>query len=104
MRRIDGSSGIDVHANVGQQGFNAWRRKDDLRLAGSEADVAAAEVPLLEPEHPRVEGARGLEVRRLVVGHDASDSHTGGVSQKAQPVRRNSSLNSARKSAPAPPP
>src|SRR3954471_8525348 len=81
MRRIDGCPRIDVHAHVGQPWLNPWRREEHLRLAGPEADVAAAEVPLLEPEHPRIEGARGLEVRRLVVGHDASDSHTDGVSQ-----------------------
>ena len=51
------------------------RREQNLRLAGPEADVAAAELPLLEPEHPRVEGARGFEIGGLVVGHDASDSH-----------------------------
>jgi hypothetical protein len=63
MRRIDGCRRIDVHAHVGQHGLHTGRREEDLRLAGSEADVAAAEVPLLEPEHARIEGARGLEVR-----------------------------------------
>jgi hypothetical protein len=38
------------------------RRKEDLRLSRSEADVTAAEVALLEPEHPRIERARGFEV------------------------------------------
>jgi hypothetical protein len=37
MRRIDGSPRIDVHAHVGQHGLHAWRREDDLRLAGSKA-------------------------------------------------------------------
>ena len=63
MRRIHGSPRIDVHAHVGQDWLHAWRREDDLRLAGSEADVTSAEVPLLEPEHPRIERARGFEVR-----------------------------------------
>jgi hypothetical protein len=40
MRRIDGCSRIDVHANGREQGFYAWRRKDDLRLAGSSSSFA----------------------------------------------------------------
>ena len=63
VRRIDGFARIDVHAHVGQHGLHARRREDDLRLAGTETDVTAAEAAFLEPEHPCVEGARGLEVR-----------------------------------------
>ena len=75
MRRIDGSPRTDVHTHVGQHGLYARWRENDLRLPGSEADVAAAEGALLQTQHSCVEGARGLEVRRLVVGHDASNGH-----------------------------
>src|SRR4051812_19809825 len=80
MRRIDGRPRADVHAHVGQRGLDAGRREEDLGLAGSEADVPAAEAALLEAEHLRVERARGLDVHRLVVGHDAPDGHADGVS------------------------
>src|SRR4051794_26771037 len=75
VRRVDGCARIDVHAHVGQHGLHAWRREEDLRLAGPEADVTAAEFALLETEHSRIERARGLQIRRFVVGHDASRGH-----------------------------
>ena len=49
VRRIDGAPRTNVHAHVGQHGLRAWRREDDLRLARSEADVTAAEVPSSSP-------------------------------------------------------
>jgi hypothetical protein len=63
VRRIDSLARTDVHAHVGQRGLGPRRREEHLRRAGPEADVPAAEAALLETEHPRVEGARGLEVR-----------------------------------------
>src|SRR4029079_2369921 len=76
MRRVDGGAGLEVDPDVGQHGLHAGRREEDLRVAGPEADVTAAERALLEAQHARVEVARGLEIRRHVVGHDALDSHT----------------------------
>jgi hypothetical protein len=47
--RIDGAARIDVHAHVGQHRLHAWRREDDLCLAGPKADVTAAELPSSSP-------------------------------------------------------
>jgi thioredoxin reductase (NADPH) len=85
--RIDGCARIDVHAHVGLHRFHARRREEDLCLAGPKADVTAAEVALLETENPRIEGACGLEIRRFVVGHDASHSHSASLAGRASGAR-----------------
>ena len=85
--RIDGCVRIDVHAHVGQLRLHAWRRENDLRVLRPKADVTAAERALLETEDLRIEGARSLEIRRFVVGHDASHSHRASLAGRRWRVR-----------------
>jgi hypothetical protein len=49
MRRIGGFARSDVYAHVGQGGFDAWRREENLGVTGAETDVAATEVPSSSP-------------------------------------------------------
>lgn len=72
-------------SHVYTHGWQGWLHapgcEHDLRLAGTEPEVAAAEGALLQSQHAGIERARRVVVGGLVIGNDAANGDRASLAQ-----------------------